>query len=73
MLGSSTSRAVEVLLSICRDPFDWDISERDLIVVHRLNSRRVGVLIRLSSLDLKRRFLLKSGELKTYGIIVSLS
>ena len=33
--GLRLHRAVEVLLSICRDQFDWDISERDLIVVHR--------------------------------------
>ena len=51
--GLRPDRAIEFLFSICRDQFDWDISEGDLIVVHRLSSRRAGVLIRLSSLDLK--------------------
>ena len=53
--GLRADRAVEVLSSICRDQFDWGVLDSDFIVVQRLSSRRVGVLIRLSSLDLKQR------------------
>ena len=67
-----TDRAAEILSSLCRDLFHWDISERDFLVIHRVKARKIGVLVKLPSLSLKQRLLAKSIELSFHGIFVGL-
>ena len=70
--GLWASRAAEFLSLFCRENFNLDISERDFVVVHQLNAPRVGVLIQLSSLQLKQQILSRGVKLAIHRISVSL-
>ena len=46
----------------CSDLFGWSVSVSDFTVVHRLDARRTGFLLSVSSLALKRQMLLKAAD-----------
>ena len=65
--------AITTILSLCREVFNFAVSEADFFVVRLLHRRKGGVLFRIKSLAFKRMILSSRAVLRTRGFHVDLA
>ena len=56
----------------CSDILGWSVSVSDFTVVHRLDVRRTGFLLSVSSLALKWQILLKAADFQLRGFFIGI-
>ena len=56
----------------CSDILGWSVSVSDFTVVHRLDARRTGFLLSVSSLALKWQILLKAADFQLRGFFIGI-
>ena len=61
--GFHSEGSVGILAALCQNTFEWDVTEQGFVIIHWLDCGRAGLLVRVSSLDLKERLL---GEAYTF-------
>lgn len=63
--------AVNTIVTVCRERFNWDVSVNDFEVVQSLECKRAGVLLRVSSMLLRDKILKSSHLFLREGFHVS--
>ena len=70
--GFHSEGTIKILVTLCRNAFEWDVTEQDFVAIHRLDNGRAGILVRVSSLNLKERVLERSVSFERLGFGVGL-
>lgn len=63
--------AVETIVTVCRERFNWEVSEKDFTIAQPLKCRRAGVLLRVSSIFLRDQILNNSHLFLREGFYVA--
>ena len=70
--GVRADTILSTLAACCSGILGWSVSVSDFTVVHRLDARRTGFLLSVSSLALKRQVLLKAADFQLRGFFVGI-
>ena len=70
--GVRADTILSTFAACCSDIFGWSVSVLEFTVVHRLDARRTGFLLSVSSLALKRYILLKAADFQLRGFFVGI-
>ena len=70
--GFHSEGTVGILTGLCQNTFEWDVIEQDFVIIHRLDCGRAGLLVRVSSSDLKERLLGEAYMFECLGFGVGL-
>ena len=70
--GVRADTILSTFSACCSELFGWSVSVSDFTVIHRLDARRAGFLLSVSSLALKRQILLKTADFQLRGFFVGI-
>ena len=71
--GVKVDDIIPVFVKCYADILGWSVSALHLLVVHRLDPRRSGVLLSVSPLTLKQQILSKADDFQRQGLLVGIS